>query len=165
MGYFIFAPSLNQSPNLIAVIGCIRQRLPNDVPDDEGLFQTPWNPNVICPYKECEKEREKRCALRFYQAGSYATDAYRKHILGRSMDFKTCSATVYNVFHDTVEQLVHNLRMESDAMTDTTILEQRALEFKTSRKRGSPFDGCVGALDFTAIPIEKPRDVPNPASF
>ena len=79
--------------------------------------------------------------------------------------FKICSATVYNVFHDTVDQLVHNLRMEPDAMTDTTILEQRALEFKTSRKRGSPFDGCVGALDGIAIPIEKPRDVPNPASF
>ena len=79
--------------------------------------------------------------------------------------FKFCSATVYNVFHDTVDQFVHNMRMEPDSMTNTTILEQRALEFKISRKRGSPFDGCVGALDGIAIPLEKPRHVPNPASF
>ena len=50
-------------------------------------------------------------------------------------------------------------------MTKTKILEQLALEFKTSRKRGSPFDGCVGALDGIAIPLEKPRDVTNLASF
>ena len=50
-------------------------------------------------------------------------------------------------------------------MTNTIILEQRTLEFKTSRKRCSPFDGSVGALDGIAIPLEKPRYIPNTASF
>lgn len=79
--------------------------------------------------------------------------------------FRVCSATVYNLFHDTVNNLVENLEIEPCSTTENKLLEERAMAFKTSRKNESPFDGCVGALDGIAIPIEMPRNVSNPASF
>lgn len=77
--------------------------------------------------------------------------------------FQVFSATVYNMFRDTVEKVIQQLEMETCTMKDKTTLERRALEFKTSRKMESPFDGFVGALDAISIAFEMPTGVPNQA--
>lgn len=50
-------------------------------------------------------------------------------------------------------------------LDDEEILREHELRFKTSRPKDSPFDGCIGALDGIEIPIEKRRNVSNPAAY
>lgn len=79
--------------------------------------------------------------------------------------FQVGRSTVYSVFHSTIDVINDVLRMDENAMIDGLTLQKRAVGFKTSRTSDSPFDGCVGALDGIAVPIEKPKDVSNPAAF
>ena len=93
--------------------------------------------------------------LRILSGGSY-------HDL--SLIFNIQSSSLYDVFHRTLKALLSTFKLPG-IPEDIDELKKMALDFKLSRPRGSPLNGCIGALDGIAIKIRKPHKRFHPAQF
>ena len=90
-------------------------------------------------------------------AGACYPDLQTSYRIGRS--------TVYEIFHSTCSALMNGLHL-SGLPNNVEELRSSALRFKTSRrKKVSPLNGWVGALDGISVKIKKPRRTERPASY
>lgn len=94
------------------------------------------------------------CTLRLFAGGS---------VHDQMMLFGLARATVYDVFHSTVDTILAKLSMPGLPIHDDDALSELAYGFGTSRCIPNSLYGCVAALDGIAIEICKPRnsDVPR----
>ena len=78
--------------------------------------------------------------------------------------FNIQSSSLYDVFRRTLTALLESFKLPG-IPEDVDELKKMALDFKLSRPRASPLNGCIGALDGIAIKIRKPHKRFHPAQF
>ena len=80
------------------------------------------------------------------------------------MTFGISRPTVYKITHSVCTAVISELSLGGIPNTPESC-EEAAAAFSNSRSFQNSLKGCVGALDWIEIEIEKPRCIPNPLHF
>lgn len=70
-------------------------------------------------------------------------------------NYNIAPATVYDIFHDKVQNLFSRIAMPNIDIQDEAALHKLAEEFQTSRSTSNPLYGCVGIVDGICLRVIK----------